>query len=159
MSDRLFAAAVGVHPTQTRTRVEGSDIRSVTTFADRVVTAQADQLWFEGGASMRFVLPAGVDLRPLVGARVDVRLSHTVHAGGAATLDVRLTTEEGLTLWVRDGRPPRVPPRSLPIQADARAMRLGGRRIPEGVHAVLDRFRVLVLRAGARDVAFVAVRR
>ncbi len=112
---------------------------------------------------VRHLLPGCVDLAPLRGESVGLELRDELVAGSVTT-DARLRDRTGrLLLWARDGAPPAHAPARLTLRLDGDQLVVSDTR---GTHAMrapslmrLDTVDVLVLRAEAAGVAFVAVTR
>jgi len=97
----------------------GGGVR-ITTRASGVVVASGPEqtrlITRTGEVQVRHLLPAGVDLTPLLGYSVNLRVDHS--HGRVTTVDARIWAEDGrLLLWARDGElPHRDTPLSLRLQ-------------------------------------------
>jgi len=118
----------------------GGGVRLTTRVAGRVARTSPESTTLvtrAGEVVLRHLLPVGIDLAPLSGRSVNVRVDHTL--ADDTTVDARIWDDDGhLLLWARDGR---LPDREAPMSGAFLA-----------IHGV-DRPSRLVLTAGSRRLA------
>lgn len=173
----IFFSVEGAPPQACRTQTarDGS-IRFLTSLSGLLTQVRLDELVLQVGPApviVRHLLPRAVDLSDLVGQRLVLRIEQRYRGPGRATIDAEFHDRTGrLLLWAHDGRfPEDRQAHGLAVRASldsAQRHRLAivhqrgvttlaapgrGRIEHEGVN-----FDVAVIRLGADDVSFVALR-